>query len=258
MGRKSTRSKAKKNYKDMNDGKLPEDDRSKDTESISSDELTKLDQEERELDIQLKKVRIDMKRKELEQLQGGQLPANSQENLPNVSGAQAMGTQAGLIQKDGSANLKSLSQDKELNAAMELLQSAPLQDILENSTDSTASKGKWLHIIDFVSTPKSTSKQADKRLFRDIYQKGTKIKLEEISISQWLSANAKIMLELLDSLSPEEVRDYLKYTAKVGDYLQKGDPISVFLLDKEHRKMVATEGQRCATTCNYGYVTALI
>ena len=61
---------------------------------------------------------------------------------------------------------------------------------------------------------------------------------------QWLSANARIMLALLDNMDKATITSYLRYTAKIGDYLQVSEPSSVMLLDEEHRKSVTRENRQ--------------
>ena len=72
------------------------------------------------------------------------------------------------------------------------------------------------------------------------------MKLEDISECQWAGASAQILLELMDdsSMTKEEIKSYLRYTAQMSDYLQTCEPTSVMLLDEEHRTLVAKEPNR--------------
>ena len=222
MGKKSTKKNSKEVVHEVN----------------LQNSLSALEEEEMELEVQLRRARIEQKRKELLSLSSNDTSADVQKNSTPVQKK---------TEETPQITTKSLNADKDLTAALELLNSMPLQDILSSTSSSelqTTSSGKCLHIVDYVSTPRFTAKESDRRIFKDIYQKGSKIKLDDVTIPQWLSANARILLQLMDSMTTDEVRDYLKYTAKVGDYLQKSDSTSVFLLDEEHRRMVASEGQK--------------
>ena len=65
---------------------------------------------------------------------------------------------------------------------------------------------------------------------------------EQVTLAQFLSTNARIMAKLIREgrlRSQEELLDYLKYTADVGDYAQMCELPSVLLYDKEYRKKQA-------------------
>ena len=68
-----------------------------------------------------------------------------------------------------------------------------------------------------------------------------KMKPDEVTVPQWLSTNARILLTLLDEMDKDTIAAYLRYTMKIGDYLQVSDVSSVMLLDEDHRKQVKRE-----------------
>lgn len=68
---------------------------------------------------------------------------------------------------------------------------------------------------------------------------GKKLKLENISPAQWISANARIMAELLcqGKLLTHQIPYYLSYTAKIGDLALRYTWQSVLLYDNEYRHL---------------------
>ena len=63
-----------------------------------------------------------------------------------------------------------------------------------------------------------------------------KLKLENISPTQWISANARIMAELLrqGKLQQHQIPLYLSYTAKIGDLALRYAWQSVLAYDNEY------------------------
>ena len=141
---------------------------------------------------------------------------------------------------------KSLANDPGLAATLDMLKDAHLSEVLgggdSNNCDDVRipdhhNKGehKPLYITDFVLDAKSSHRgKGDK----------DKLKTEDVSVDQWVSANARIMLAMLDDMDKETVRQYLSYTSKIGDYLQSGVVSQVMLFDERHRWQVACEGRR--------------
>lgn len=65
---------------------------------------------------------------------------------------------------------------------------------------------------------------------------GKKPKLLDISPSQWISANARIMAKLHEtSMESQSLRDYMSYTAKVGELACRFAWSSVLQFDNEYR-----------------------
>ena len=55
---------------------------------------------------------------------------------------------------------------------------------------------------------------------------------------QWVAANAKILLKLIEGgLALGGIKSYLRYTVKIGNYLQISEVPSVMLLDDDHRRV---------------------
>ncbi|PFX23981.1 hypothetical protein AWC38_SpisGene11448 [Stylophora pistillata] len=68
----------------------------------------------------------------------------------------------------------------------------------------------------------------------------SKPKLENISLSMWVAANARIMHKLSNpgELSgPSQIADYLSYTVKVAELLESHTLTSVVIYDNEYRKL---------------------
>lgn len=76
-----------------------------------------------------------------------------------------------------------------------------------------------------------------------------KPKLENLTLSQWSVANLSILYKLSrdGKLTGPSMMDYLSYTTKVYQLVQRYNLISVFLYDREYRKLQASEGFRWGT-----------
>lgn len=76
-----------------------------------------------------------------------------------------------------------------------------------------------------------------------------KPKLENLTLSQWSVANLSILYKLSreGKLTGPSLMDYLSYTTKVYQLVQRYNMISVFLYDREYRKLQANEGFRWGT-----------
>ena len=68
----------------------------------------------------------------------------------------------------------------------------------------------------------------------------SKPKLENISLSMWVAANARIMHKLSNTgklSGPSQIADYLSYTVKVAELLESHTLASVVIYDNEYRKL---------------------
>ena len=75
----------------------------------------------------------------------------------------------------------------------------------------------------------------------------SKLKLENISLSMWVAANARIMHELVQKGKLTEtcqISDYLSYTVRIAEPLESHTLASVVLYDNEYRKLQNTYGFR--------------
>ena len=217
-------------------------------------ELVALEVEER-----LVRLKLEIKKKK-DSISS--LTANtSQFNPASQSGKQSQSAhQSTPAEQTVKPTLKSLASNQELNAAIDVLKEAHLADLLTEVEDTAAvlqdlqdvptnEKGKSstndkiLYITDFVIKPKQSGRDSDKQIAQNLWVRLNKLKVEEVTVPQWLSANARILIHMLDTLDKDTVRKYLRYTAKVGDYLQVSETPSVMLFDEEHRCQVAREGQ---------------
>ena len=64
-------------------------------------------------------------------------------------------------------------------------------------------------------------------------------KLESVTISAWIAANAKIMDRLIEQgylKSPSDISDYLLYTVKIAELVETFTWVSVVQYDNEYRK----------------------
>ena len=73
-----------------------------------------------------------------------------------------------------------------------------------------------------------------------------KPKLSSVTLPQWSVANLAIMSRLTEDgkLIGEAVTDYLSYTTRIYLMLQRYDITSVFLYDREYRRLQARNGFR--------------
>ena len=73
-----------------------------------------------------------------------------------------------------------------------------------------------------------------------------KPKLEAVTLAQWTVANLGILYKLLGKgkLDSKSILDYLSYTAKVCQLVQRFNLVSVFMYDREYRRLQSTHGFR--------------
>ena len=140
--------------------------------------------------------------------------------------------------------LKDLSQNKDLSDVLAYLKGGHL-DFLDPREESDPgsqkeAQGKYTSVTmysipDFINKPAATpNTSADKVK-----------KVEDVTVPQWVSANAKIMQRLIsEGMEMDGVQQYLRYTTKMGDYMQMSEVASVMLLDQEHRRQVHEEGRQ--------------
>ena len=76
-----------------------------------------------------------------------------------------------------------------------------------------------------------------------------KPKLESITLAQWSVANLAILYRLLGDgkLDATNILDYLSYTTKICQLVQKFNLVSVLLYDREYRRLQAAHGFRWGT-----------
>ena len=82
-----------------------------------------------------------------------------------------------------------------------------------------------------------------------VVKSGSKPKLDNITLSQWSIANLAILYVLLGEgkLLPDDILDYLSYSTKVYELTQRYENTSVYLYDREYRKLQACHGFRWGT-----------
>ena len=124
------------------------------------------------------------------------------------------------------------------------------------STGKPKSKGpnKCYSVIDFVSFANVTHRNEETELLSD--NNGTSIimknsrhkpKIQEVTLSQWVSANARIMSKLIADGTLSDTRDlldYMEYTSRVGDLVQTHTVPFVMLFDNKFQQDQAVVGSR--------------
>ena len=207
-----------------------------------------------------------------------ELPMGQRNLLRNA--VRAMQPQASVMQSESSASstpqtTQTLARNRELNELVKSLQGSSLKDILKvevldqeasGDTEGISKSGpgekqKPLLIPDFVSKPKCvpdedeefsipTSGPPGSKNAHLFVRSSVKPKVDQVTLPMWVSANARILRELMDSHTEGDnadkvlakVRSYLDYTARVGDLCQLYTTQSVMVLDDVHRRMQAKDG----------------
>jgi hypothetical protein len=170
------------------------------------------------------------------------------------------------VADDQDATRKTLANHSELNALLKDMGEARLCDLLSVTSSGDAglttllAKNKGvaerhpLLIPDFVSQPKGAYVGDKEEILvavglNQLVMRGKrKPALDQITLPQWLSANCRILLQLVaqDKITTEGVSQYLHYTAEVGDLCQTYTTPSVMLLDNAHR--IRQNQLQCAWT----------
>jgi hypothetical protein len=203
-------------------------------------QLAALEEEDELIEIELqlaqKKKDLEEKRARVEALQAGRTATdgNHVAATPHQSNPQEQLT------------IGSLANDKELQAAVEVLKQIHLPDMLSQNTtgaDETSTKsGKSLLrlIPDYVIKPNASTRDREHHLGRGlvIREGKSRIRPEDVSESQWAGATLRILAEMMDYMDKDEVRKYLEYNIQIADYLQVCKTPTVMLLDDEHRRRV--------------------
>ena len=152
-------------------------------------------------------------------------------------------------------DLADLMKSFQLGAGDELWEDATARDATDPRPQGTLKPA--LLIPDFVT--RATQGTGDDSLEREVCKQGgaqlvlrqarVKPLAEQVSLAQYLSANARIMARLIleGRLRTEDILDYLEYTADIGDYAQVCDIPSVMLYDQEYRKKQARKGAKWGT-----------
>ena len=201
-------------------------------------EILQLEEEERLLDLDIKRAELAKKKKILQDLVqqsadcGPDTGASS--DIVNDEAVNEAGKKN--ISIASSITTQSLAEDKKLETALATMNNLDFLDPQTTGGDTKEMPGKsmGLNIPSFISIAKSGAGAKDGKLKR----------VDDVTIPQWISANARILLKLLDTnMSTEQLKGYIRYTAKIGDYLQVSTPQSVMLLDDVHRSQVEEEGR---------------
>ena len=121
------------------------------------------------------------------------------------------------------------------------------------STASGKSVTQYLDICDFVQSTVIHEEdvilggQGDQQIV--IKSGPKKPRLENLTLSQWSVANLSILYKLVgeNKLSGTSLMDYLSYTTKVYQLVQRFNLVSVLLYDREYRKLQSSMGFRWGT-----------
>ena len=139
--------------------------------------------------------------------------------------------------------LKSDNSDNSADADPALLSTLLASlSIKKEDTCAGAAKGDYLKIVDFISADLQTEDEVS--LGGGISIKmAAKPKLDKVSPSAWITANARIMRALLDK-DPNIAEDYLVYTEMIGELGCHFTWQSVLIFDNEYRKRQHCDGSR--------------
>ncbi|ESP01363.1 hypothetical protein LOTGIDRAFT_157539 [Lottia gigantea] len=86
-------------------------------------------------------------------------------------------------------------------------------------------------------------------------RQSAKVKPEQVTVPQWISANMRILKSLMergDISSMGDVLDYMQYTEEIGEYFQIYSTPSVMLFDHRYRERQSKEKFRWATPDFHG------
>lgn len=174
----------------------------------------------------------------------------------------AVQNDAGVTNKDLYTNLISqmLTQQKTIQSNQTLnSDSAPAPQPSWNdpqvhiSTAAGKSVSQYLDICDFVQNTLTHEDdvilggQGDQQI---VVKSGPKKpRLESLTLSQWSVANLAILYKLVNDnkLSGAALMDYLSYSTKVYQLVQRFSLVSVLLYDREYRKLQSSMGFRWGT-----------
>ena len=161
---------------------------------------------------------------------------------------------------DSEPTTKSLDKDEELNALLDSMSDAHLRDLLSlndskpgSSSDKDGnSKGeKPLLVPDHLSkhiysdeNEKTLIVKGDTEFVLRTHK--AKKQPEEVSLPQWVSANARILKKNINNgkANMQAVLEYLDYTIQFGDYCQLYTIPSMMLLDDAHRRRQSDEDSK--------------
>ena len=155
------------------------------------------------------------------------------------------------LQKDSEvqALLSSLKDSVPGNQLFNGISNPIVLDNVRESWDETKLTGKPLFIPDFVNS--LTGGNLDYNESQVVRQGSTQLVLrstrakplpEQVSLPQWISANAKIMTRLISDgklSSPDQLLGYLQYISDFGDYAQTCTLESLMIYDQEYRRKQA-------------------
>ena len=122
---------------------------------------------------------------------------------------------------------------------------------------ASGNQDQFLDITDHVfpgnnlQTERVVSESGD---FQFVYKSGPqKPKIENISLSQWSTANLAILHKLVEGgvLPIEQVFDYLSHTTRIYRLISSHDMVSVFLYDREYRRLQHVHKFRWGTAVNH-------
>jgi hypothetical protein len=140
----------------------------------------------------------------------------------------------------------SLARDKDLADLLRMI-NAPFQDVIANGSTATNSnaqgKEKPLLIPDFV-TPAGQFLPDEHELATSgdcsfvLKTKNNKPAPGNVTLPQWIQANARIMQLLFPSMSPSQQHQYLDYIVSVGELMQSHTIESCLRMDDAHRRNV--------------------
>ena len=120
-------------------------------------------------------------------------------------------------------------------------------------------KTQCYNIVDFVDVTYSAAERVlsagtGPEEFEIVCRSGSrKPKLEGLTISQWSLANIAILYKMFEegSIKLEEVFDYLSYTSHIYSLIGTHELVSVYLYDREYRRLQCTHKFRWGTAIGH-------
>ena len=157
--------------------------------------------------------------------------------------------------------LPAMARDKELRELLASLhrnggRTERFLDLMDDARDTpedTRSSGKPLLIPDFVSRARGRTDPDEQELVNhgstQLVLRASRVKprLEQVTMAEWMGANARIMQKLVSDnklASHEDISCYLQYVADVSDYAQVCEWESLMVYDNEYRKKQVSQNRR--------------
>jgi hypothetical protein len=133
----------------------------------------------------------------------------------------------------------------------QLLADGDDDDIWSDQENAAQSNGRPLYINDFLShiSPEERERAVFSQGGTQLIMRSTRQKPspENVSLAQWITANARILAKMIQNgamKSHDDILAYLQYNMDFGDYAQLNEHDSIMTYDHEYRRKQANTGRK--------------